>query len=126
MSTQTPSKLEYHKTSKVLDIVFANTSYHLSAEFLRVHSPSAEVKGHGPDQAVLQHRKKNIGIEQMEANGHYAIRISFDDGHDTGIYSWDYLHSLGLNQEQLWQDYLAALQAAGKNRDPDTQVLKLI
>lgn len=126
MNTQTPSKVEYHKTSKVLDIVFANDSYHFSAEFLRVHSPSAEVKGHGPNQAVLQHGKKNVAIEQIEANGHYAIRISFDDDHDSGIYSWDYLYSLGQDQEQLWQDYLAALQAAGKNRDPDTQVLKLI
>ncbi|MCV6625240.1 MAG: DUF971 domain-containing protein [Cellvibrionaceae bacterium] len=122
----TPKRIEFHQRSQRLEIEFDDDCYELDAEFLRVHSPSAEVKGHGPGQAVLQHGKKNVAISAIEPNGHYAIRLSFDDGHDTGIYSWQYLRELGQNREQLWQNYLDALQQAGLHRDPDTQVVRLL
>lgn len=126
MNNKTPSKLEYHKTSRVLDVHFGAEKFELEAEYLRVYSPSAEVKGHGPGQEILQHGKKDVAINDIEPNGHYAIRLTFDDGHDSGIFSWDYLYLLGSDKTKHWQDYLARLQAAGKNRDPDTQVLKLM
>ena len=124
--TPIPSKIQLHKQSKQLELQFGDSRYQLSCEFLRVHSPSAEVKGHGPGQEVLQVGKKDVGIESLEAAGNYALRIVFDDGHDSGIFSWEYLHHLCLQRESLWRDYLQALQRAGASRDPHTQVVNLI
>jgi DUF971 family protein len=121
-----PTKVKLHKQSRILELDFGGQLFQLSAEYLRVHSPSAEVKGHGPGQAVLQFGKKEVGIRQLELAGNYALKIYFDDGHDSGIYTWDYLYDLGKNQESYWQTYLDALQAAGKSRDPDTSVVKFI
>ena len=101
------------------------TSCRLSCEFLRVHSPSAEVKGHGPGQEVLQTGKKEVTITDIKPVGNYALQLVFDDGHDTGLYSWDYLHRLCIEQEERWQNYLARLNEAGASRDPDVQVVRL-
>ncbi|WP_299774970.1 DUF971 domain-containing protein [uncultured Pseudoteredinibacter sp.] len=122
---EAPKKIEFHRRSQELEVIFSQQNYRFSAEFLRVHSPSAEVKGHGPGQEVLQHGKQHVAITDIEANGHYAIRITFDDGHDSGIYSWAYLAELGQDQESLWQCYLDKLAEANLNRDPDTQVVKI-
>ena len=122
----TPSKIKLHKKSKDLELHFGGQEFHLSAEFLRVHSPSAEVKGHGPDQETLQHGKKNVGFTGIEAVGNYAIKLIFDDGHDSGIFTWDYLLDLGQNHDQYWQAYLDKLNAAGKSRDADENVVKFI
>ena len=103
-------------------------SYSLTAEFLRVHSPSAEVRGHGKGQEILQTGKRQVKIKSIDSVGNYAIKPSFDDGHDTGIYSWEYLHGLATNQASLWQEYLVKLQSAGATRDalpPDTQVIQI-
>ena len=91
--------------------------------YLRVYSPSAEVRGHGPGQETLQTGKRNVEITDLESVGHYAVKPSFSDGHDTGIYSWDLLHDLGVNQEALWSDYLARLEQAGASRDVDSTTL---
>ncbi len=121
-----PNKIKLHKQSQQLELQFADANYFLSAEFLRVHSPSAEVKGHGPGQEVLQVGKKDVQIIQLEAAGNYGLKIYFSDGHSTGIFTWDYLQQLGANQAQIWQDYLDKLHKAGKSREPDTQVVKFI
>ena len=100
----------------------------LSAEFLRVHSPSAEVRGHGRRQGVLQTGKKYVAIKSIEAVGNYAIKLHFDDGHDSGIYSWEYLLELDEQEGSLWQDYLAKLRQSGQTREPlptDTQVIQI-
>jgi DUF971 family protein len=124
--TANPSKIKLHKSTGDLEISFPGVGdYVLSSEFLRVHSPSAEVKGHGPGQEVLQYGKKHVRIANLEKNGNYAIRIIFDDGHDTGIYSWNYLLELGQQQEKYWQDYLEKLHQEGKSRDPEEQVVKI-
>jgi DUF971 family protein len=94
------------------------TTGDLTAEYLRVHSPSAEVQGHGPGQKVLVAGKRDVNIAAIEPVGHYAVLLRFDDGHDTGIYSWSTLHELGRTQAEQWDRYLAALQAAGLTRDP--------
>jgi len=94
-------------------------SFRLPYEYLRVYSPSAEVRGHGPGQETLQIGKREVTITEVEAVGHYAIRPKFSDGHDTGIYSWDYLYDLGVRQDTLWQQYLGRLAGAGLSRDPD-------
>lgn len=121
----TPSKIKLHKSTGELEIQFPDLEpFVLSSEYLRVHSPSAEVKGHGPGQEVLQWGKKNVRIAQLERNGNYAIRIIFDDDHDSGIYSWNYLLELGENQQQYWDVYLDKLHQAGKSRDPEEQVVK--
>ena len=122
--TYVPEKVHLHRQSGVLELMFGGVSYQLGAEFLRVHSPSAEVRGHG--NPVLQHGKKNVGIQALEPAGNYALKIIFDDGHDTGLYDWAYLHELCVNQESLWQDYLNQLSAAGKSRDPDESIVRLI
>jgi DUF971 family protein len=102
----------------VLEIAFADgRSFRLPYELLRVYSPSAEVRGHGPGQEVLQTGKREVGIKEVEAVGHYAIRPTFSDGHDTGIYSWDYLYDLGDRQDELWQRYLERMAAAGASRE---------
>ncbi len=118
-----PSKIHLHQKSRELELGYENASYRLPCEFLRVHSPSAEVKGHGPGQEVLQAGKKHVAITDIKPVGHYAVQLIFDDGHDSGIYSWDYLRELAENQQHLWQAYLDRLHAAGASRDPDAQVL---
>jgi len=113
----TPLEIKLHQQSNLLEIHFDNeTECMLSCEFLRVHSPSAEVQGHSAQQAILQVGKENVGILKIEPVGNYAIKIIFSDGHDTGIYSWDYLYRLGENYEQMWLDYLGKLEMAGHKR----------
>ena len=117
--TPQPTEIKLHQTSRVLEIAFADgRTFKLPYEYLRVYSPSAEVRGHGPGQEVLQVGKREVTIKEVEAVGHYAIRPLFSDGHDTGIYSWDYLYGLGDEQDELWQRYLERLQRAGASRDP--------
>jgi DUF971 family protein len=121
-----PVGIKLHKKSKTLELEYPNNEvYSLSCEYLRVYSPSAEVKGHGPGQEVLQTGKINVGISSIKPVGNYALQLAFDDGHDTGLYSFDYLLELCLNQAQLWQSYLDRLSSAGAARDPEVQVLKL-
>ena len=118
--TPIPTRIVVHQKSRLLEIEFEGYGvYKLSFEFLRVFSPSAEVRGHGPGQEVLQSGKRDIAIEAVEPVGNYAIQPRFSDGHATGIYSWDYLHQLATRQEAMWQDYLQRLAAAGQSRDPD-------
>lgn len=113
-----PTEITLHQKSRSLEIAFDDGArYNLPAEFLRVHSPSAEVRGHGKGQETLQVGKRNVGIRSVEPVGQYALQINFDDGHDTGLFSWDYLHELGRNQDGMWQEYLAKLAAAGASRD---------
>ena len=115
-----PTEIKLHQASRAMELSFADgTSFRLSYEFLRVNSPSAEVRGHGPGQETLQVGKREVTIAEVEPVGHYAIRPKFSDGHDTGIYSWEYLHDLGTRQQELWQRYLARLAAAGASRDAD-------
>lgn len=121
-----PTKIQFHKQSQQLELHFGSEHFFLPAEFLRVNSPSAEVKGHGPGQAVLQYGKKDVKIKQLERAGNYALKLIFDDGHDTGIYTWEYFYQLGQNREQLWQEYLDNLRQAGKTREKDTSVVKFI
>ena len=102
----TPSDINLNKKKNTLTVSFEGVNYPLSSEFLRVHSPSAEVQGHKPEDAVLQLNKENVLIQNVRPIGNYAVVLHFDDGHDTGIYSWSYLHHLALNEEQLWADYL--------------------
>ena len=123
----TPTKIKLHKSKGDLELGYAdNTTVTFSAEFLRVHSPSAEVRGHGPGEEVLQHGKKNVKIVSLEATGHYALLIEFDDGHNTGIYSWAYLQELNENRDEKWQSYLQKLNLAGRTRDPEETVVKFI
>jgi DUF971 family protein len=113
----TPTELNYDGATRILKISFDDgKSFDLSAEYLRVFSPSAEVQGHSPATAKLQHGKENVKIDKIEATGNYAVTIFFDDGHDSGIFSWSWLYALGANQEENWQDYLERLKAAGKER----------
>lgn len=119
-----PSAIKLHKASRTLELHYGDDSYSLSAEFLRVHSPSAEVQGHG--KPILQTGKLHVGLSGVEPAGNYALKLCFDDGHDSGLFSWDYLYQLATQQERLWEDYLAALAAAGKSRDPDESVVKLM
>lgn len=117
-TTHWPTEIRLKKAEKRLEIDFDDgTTVQFSAEYLRVESPSAEVQGHGPHQKQLVPGKAKVGIAGLEPVGHYAIRILFDDGHDTGIYSWAYLHTLGQEQQTRWRTYLAALQAAGQSRE---------
>lgn len=117
MSAVTPSEIKLHKVSRMLELTYPDGSVHqLTAEFLRVHSPSAEVQGHGPGQEVLQVGKQDVEITGIEPVGSYAVKLVYSDGHDTGLYSWDYLHAIGRDQEKLWQDYLRRLEAAGHSR----------
>jgi DUF971 family protein len=113
-----PSEIKLHQLSRVMEIAFEDGSrYELSYEYLRVYSPSAEVRGHGPGQEVLQIGKKSVGITDIEPVGHYAVRPRFSDGHDTGIYSWDYLLMLGRRRDELWQQYLDDMKKAGASRE---------
>ncbi|MBX2884166.1 MAG: DUF971 domain-containing protein [Granulosicoccus sp.] len=112
-----PTDIKLHQKSRVLELTF-DDGYHcnLTCEYLRVNSPSAEVQGHGPGQAVLQVGKEDVGISALEPSGNYALKIHFDDGHDSGLFTWDYLYGLGKHYEENWQDYLKSLAAAGKTR----------
>ncbi len=121
-----PRKVTLHKSSAVLELQYDDVSARLPAEMLRVYSPSAEVQGHGPGQETLQFGKRDVNIDKLEATGHYGLRIYFSDGHNTGLFSWNYLRHLADNQETLWQDYLQRLNAAGKSRDPHEAVVRLI
>ena len=118
-SSPTPTDIKLHQQSRVLEISFDDGSvFNLTCEYLRVFSPSAEVRGHGPGQAVLQLGKEDINISTIEPVGHYAVRLGFDGGHDTGLYSWEVLYDLGLNYEAYWADYLEPLSDAGHVRKP--------
>ena len=111
-----PTDITLHQKSKVLEVVFEDRTYNLPLEYLRVYSPSAEVRGHGgPMQLVTG--KKDVGVEQIEPVGNYAIQLHFDDGHNTGIFSWETLRELGENYENNWADYLKRLEDAGATRD---------
>ncbi|WP_396588432.1 gamma-butyrobetaine hydroxylase-like domain-containing protein [Bermanella sp. R86510] len=116
MMAKIPSKIDFHTQSQQLELGWGDSSYQLSAEFLRVYSPSAEVRGHGQGNEVLQHGKQDVRILKLEPVGNYALKIYFDDGHDSGLYNWDYLKDLAENQDHYWQDYLARLEQAGKTR----------
>ncbi len=114
----TPQAITAHSQSRVLEIAFSDGAvFRIPFELMRVYSPSAEVKGHGPGQEVLQTGKREVGLLGLEPIGNYAVKPVFSDGHDSGIFSWDYLYQLGATQEQLWADYLARLAAAGLERD---------
>src|SRR5436190_20163928 len=121
-ATPVPTEIKLHQSSRVMELSFADgTSFRLPYEYLRVYSPSAEVRGHGPGQETLQVGKREVTIVDVEAVGHYAIRPKFSDGHDTGIYSWDYLYELGIRQDAMRQQYLARMASAGASRDPGSQ-----
>jgi DUF971 family protein len=116
-NTPLPTEIKLHQRSRVLEVAFANgKSFSLPCEFLRVYSPSAEVRGHGPGQEVLQAGKIDVEISKIEPVGTYAIQLFFSDGHDTGIFSWDLLYDYGLHQDEMWQHYLRRLAEAGASR----------
>ena len=119
MAEHLPTDIRLHQQSRKLEVTFDDgRTFTLPCEYLRVYSPSAEVRGHSPEQAVLQTGKEAVNIEDIEAVGNYAVKLKFSDGHDTGLYSWDYLYELGARQDEYWQRYLAALAAAGVARRP--------
>lgn len=121
-----PTGIELHRQSKTLDLRYAGgEQYTLSCEYLRVYSPSAEVRGHGPGQETLQTGKINVTITDIKPVGNYAVQFVFSDGHDTGIYSWPYLHELCVKHTENWDDYLRRLHEAGAARDPEVQVVRL-
>jgi DUF971 family protein len=123
-NTPHPTEIKLHQKSREMELSFDDgNNFRLSFEFLRVFSPSAEVRGHGPGQETLQTGKRNVDIKAVEPVGNYAIQPFFSDGHDTGIYSWDLLYRLGANKEELWADYLTRLDTAGANRDVDSTTL---
>ncbi|MBK6958839.1 DUF971 domain-containing protein [Nitrosomonas sp.] len=118
--TPHPTEIKLHQKSRILDITFSDgKKFQFSCEFLRVHSPSAEVSGHGPGQEVLQTGKKMVSIQKIEPVGNYAIQLNFTDGHNTGLYSWDLLYNYGLNQDKIWQRYLQRMEEAGASRELD-------
>ena len=113
-----PQSLTVHAASRVLEVGYSDgQTFRLPFELLRVYSPSAEVQGHGPGQEVLQTGKREVGIDNIEQVGNYAIKPFFSDGHESGLFTWNYLYELGQNQDILWRDYLARLEAAGVDRD---------
>ena len=118
-SVPQPTEIKLHQKSHILEIAFADgKTFQLPCEFLRVYSPSAEVRGHGPGQEVLQVGKKNVNITKIEPVGSYAVQFVFSDSHDTGIYSWDLLYDYGMQQEEMWQHYLKRMAEAGASREP--------
>jgi len=120
-TTLAPTEIKLHQKSRLMELTYADgRRFELSYEFLRIYSPSAEVRGHGPGQEVLQSGKKEVDIVGVEPVGSYAIQPQFSDGHDTGIYSWDYLYELGVNRDRMWAEYLQRLAAAGASREVDT------
>ena len=117
-----PTEIVLHQRSRILEVSFNDGNvYRLPCEFLRVYSPSAEVRGHGPGQEVLQVGKQDVNIDKIEPVGSYGVRLIFSDGHDTGLYSWEYLHELGANQDRMWEAYLERLKKAGVTRSPGSQ-----
>jgi DUF971 family protein len=117
-NTPTPTEIKLHQKSRLMEIAFSNgKQYQLSYELLRVYSPSAEVRGHGPGQEVLQLGKKDVDIVRLDPVGAYAVQPTFSDGYDTGIYSWDYLYDLGEQQERLWAEYLRRMAESGASRE---------
>lgn len=119
--TPIPSEIKLHQKSRFLELGYENGErYTLDFEYLRVFTPSAEARGHGPGQETLQTGKRNVDIERIEPVGTYAVRLVFSDGHDSGLYSWDLLYNLGQHHDELWQDYLNQIEAQGLSRDIDT------
>ena len=127
-----PADIRLHKKTAVLELIYPDaSSYKLPAELLRVYSPSAEVRGHGHGQGqeVLQTGKRDVKLSKIEPVGHYGVKLHFDDGHNTGIYTWDYLRELAVDQQKLWEQYLQRLQAAGARREPlgaEVQVVNIM
>lgn len=118
-NTPGPTEIKLHQKSRLMELAFSDGSrFELSYELLRVYSPSAEVRGHGPGQEVLQAGKREVEISALEPSGSYAVQPTFSDGHSTGIYSWDYLYWLGQNRDTLWRQYLKRLEEAGASREP--------
>ena len=114
-----PTEIKLHQKSRILEIAFADgRAFRLPFEFLRVYSPSAEVRGHGPGQEVLQVGKKDVDVLRIEPVGAYAVQLAFSDGHDTGIYSWDLLYDYGVHQDKMWRHYLERMEEAGASREP--------
>jgi len=121
--TPIPTEIKLHQQSRILEVAFSNGKrFDLPYEYLRVFSPSAEVRGHGPGQEVLQVGKKNIEVKDIAPVGQYAVVLVFSDGHDSGIFSWDYLYDLGMKQDFYWQNYLRRMEEAGASREPKTLV----
>ncbi len=122
-NTPIPTEIKLHQQSKYMEAAFSDgCRFNLSYEYLRVFSPSAEVRGHGAGQEVLQVGKINVEVTNIEPVGQYAVCLFFSDGHDSGIYSWDYLYDLGIHQDRYWQAYLTRLAAAGESREPKTLI----
>ena len=122
-STPIPTEIKLHKQSRVLEVAFDDGKrFELPCEYLRVYSPSAEVRGHGPGQETLQVGKKDVEITAIEPVGQYAVVLVFSDGHDSGIYSWDYLYDLGMEQDFYWKNYLRRMEEAGESREPKTLI----
>lgn len=118
-NTPQPIEIKLHQKSRVLEVSFADgKTFRLPCEFLRVYSPSAEVRGHGPGQEVLQTGKKDVDISKIEPIGTYAVQLHFSDNHNTGLYSWDILYDYGVHQQEMWAHYLKRLQEAGASREP--------
>ena len=118
----TPTAITVHGQSRVLEVAFSDGAhFRIPFELMRVYSPSAEVQGHGPGQEVLQTGKREVDLVQLEPVGNYAVKPTFSDGHDSGLFSWDYLYHLGTNQDSLFGEYLQRLQAAGADRDAPMQ-----
>lgn len=127
VSSRVPVNIKLHRKSGLLALFYSGGNHlTLTAEFLRVYSPSAEVRGHGAGRGVLQVGKKNVQCIGVEAIGNYAIKLIFDDGHDSGIYTWDYLYDLGTHHAVYWQDYLDRLSQANAARDPDVSPVKMM
>ena len=121
MSDHQPTDIKLHQQSRILEVAFENDQvFELPCEYLRVYSPSAEVRGHSPEQSVLQVGKEQVNIQDIEPMGNYAVKLVFDDGHETGLYTWDYLYELGAAYGEYWQRYLDALDVAGHKRLGET------
>ena len=121
MDNPRPTDIKLHQASRVLEVIFDDgATFRLPCEYLRVYSPSAEVKGHGPGQRVLQTGKRDVNIMNIVPIGNYAVGLRFSDGHDTGLFTWQTLYDLGVNQDQYWTQYLQELEQAGGSRDPQT------
>src|SRR5512140_1248695 len=117
-----PTEIKLHQRSRVMELSFSDgRNFSLTYELLRVYSPSAEVRGHGPGQEVLQVGKKDIDITHVEPIGSYALQLVFSDGHDSGLFSWDYFYSLGMHQDEMWQHYLQRIKEAGASREPGAE-----
>lgn len=119
MDAPIPSRVHYHRKARELELGYASgDTFQLPIELLRVYSPSAEVRGHGGDTAVLQVGKKFVGLQNITQAGNYALKLHFDDGHDSGLFTWNYLYDLGTHQDAYWRDYLQRLEEAGASREP--------